>query len=267
MAIFNSKICIVSGHYPSGIFFAEITKKLLINYSETNQYDLYYDSETEVEHITSELHFRRCLIIKKASKAFPKAEWYIWLDTDIYVRVIDRKIEGCIDLSNKNILYHLFHEKPWIFPVNTGVKIVNKNALHLEEEVYSKRNNCPFPYEQKLIVEDILPKYKDKIIIHNPEKLNCIYGLHDTSNALFVHVCNRSELDRNLIILKSTKEFFKANKEINSSKYKKYFYWFVIINRIQKTSKSILLAKDLVLQGKTKVIVRTLKDRLLYLNK
>ena len=258
----NSKICIVSGHYPSGVFFAEMTKDLLIKYSNINEYDLYYDSETEVDQITSELHFRRCLIIKKASEAFPEAEWYIWLDTDIYVKTLDKKIEDCIDLSNKNILYHLFHEKPWEFPINTGVKILSKNALHLEEEIYSKRINCTFPFEQKIISEEILPRHKDKIIIHDPEKLNCIYGLHDSENALFIHLCNRSELDRNLIILKNNKEVLKANKEVYSSKYNKYFYWFIIVNKIQKTNKVILLTKDLVIQGKIKIVMRGIISRL-----
>ena len=79
----NSKICFVSGHYPKGVFFTDLTKRLLVNYCNLNDYDLYYDDFTKVDHVISEFHFRRCLIIKKASEAFPNADWYIWLDTDI----------------------------------------------------------------------------------------------------------------------------------------------------------------------------------------
>lgn len=44
--------------------------------------------------------------------------------------------------------FYLFHERPWPYPVNTGVKIVNRDALELEEEVWSLRNTepwCQFP--------------------------------------------------------------------------------------------------------------------------
>jgi hypothetical protein len=152
------------------------------------------------------LHYRRCISIINASKKYPETEWFVWLDSDIYVNK-DIKIENIIDLSNKNILYHLFHEKPWIYPINTGVKILNKNALKYEKEIYDLRNTNPwnkFPYEQKTLAEYILPKIQGKYIIHDPYIMNCIVKLYPEklNDALFIHMCNMNINERNLFIIK-----------------------------------------------------------------
>jgi len=235
----RSKICIVSGHFPAGVLFAEITRLNLIEYAATHQYDLYYDSETPVPKVVSELHFRRCLLLKKASEVFPEAEWYIWLDTDIYVQAMDRRIEEFIYLSDQNILYHVFNEKPYHFPVNTGVKLVNRKVIHWEDEIYSRRENCPFPYEQKVVIDYIVPKYKDKVVIHDPETMNCLYGTHDHHSALFVHVCGRSEVNRNLIILRNTKKLLKNRPEILQSPYYQNYYYTYTKNYILKIIQSV----------------------------
>lgn len=232
------KICIVSGHYPEGVLFAELTKNILKEYAETHQYDLYYDSQTPVPNIVSELHFRRCLLLKKASVAFPDAEWYIWLDTDIYIQAMDKRIEEFIDLSDPRIFYHVFNEKPWGFPVNTGVKLVNRKVIHWEDEIYALRENCAFPYEQKLVIEYIIPKYTSQVFVHDPEKMNCLYGTHDHTAALFVHVCSRSKVNRNLIILRNTRKLLKPNSKSIQNKYYKKFYYYYITNYILKITQA-----------------------------
>lgn len=164
----------------------------------------------------------------KASEMFPEAEWFIWLDTDIYVQFLDKRIEEFIDLSNPKILYHLFHERPKGYPVNTGVKIVHKNAIPWEMEIYAQRENCPFPFEQKVVWEYIVPKYKDQVLVHDPYHLNCILGKHDTSSALFVHVCGNTAINRNFKILKNTKKVFRSRPQIlKTSYYKNYYYHFL----------------------------------------
>ena len=266
LLIMNSKICFVSGHYPKGVFFTDLTKRLLVNYCNLNDYDLYYDDFTKVDHVISEFHFRRCLIIKKASEAFPNADWYIWLDTDIYIKTPEKRIESFIDLNQSNILYHLFHEKPWEYPINTGVKIVSKNALKIEDEIYSMRMGCPFPYEQKIMVDYVLPKYNNQIIIHDPENLNSIYRIHDNTNALFIHVCNTSELDRNLIILNKTRHFFKQNPIIRQSKYYKYYYGFIFLSKYQKLKRKTIRFKILIMNGKFKHILNIMSNKFKRLN-
>jgi len=240
------KICIVSGHYPSGVLFAELTRNILKEYAETHQYDLYYDSETPVPNIVSELHFRRCLLLKKAAEVYPKSEWYIWLDTDIYIQAMDKRIEEFIDLSDPTILYHVFNEKPWGFPVNTGVKLVNRKAIHWEDEIYAMRKDCKFPYEQKLVIDYIVPKYGSQVIIHDPETMNCLYGTHDHTKALFVHVCSRSQANRNLIILNNTRKLLKNNPKILDNRYYRNFYYFQTKNYILK----IVQAANRLLKGK-----------------
>ncbi|TDQ18891.1 galactosyl transferase GMA12/MNN10 family protein [Algoriphagus boseongensis] len=224
------KICLVSGHYPSGVLFAELTRLSLEEYAKTHGYDLYYDAETPVPSKVSELHFRRCLLLLKASEKYPDAEWYIWLDTDIYVQFMDRRIEEFIDLSDPNILYHLFHERPKGFPVNTGVKLVHRSAIHWEQEIHDMRHDCPFPFEQKIVAEHIIPKYKEKIIVHDPYYLNCILGKHDTSGALFVHVCGNSEANRNVKILKNTRKIYQSRKHLLQTPHYQKFYFHFLTN-------------------------------------
>lgn len=231
-------ICIVSGHYPKGVLFAELTENILREYAQTHGYDLYYDSETAVPFEVSELHFRRCLLLSKAAEAFPDAEWYLWLDTDIYVQAMDRRIEEFIDLGDPGVLYHVFHEKPWGYPVNTGVKLVHRDAIHWEDEIYAQRKNCPFPYEQKLVIDYIVPKYGNQVVIHDPEKLNCLYGTHDHRAALFVHVCSRSEVNRNLIVLKNTRSLLKGRGRLLDNRYYRNFLFYYTKNYILKITQA-----------------------------
>lgn len=234
----KKKICIVSGHYPKGVLFAELTENVLREYARIHGYDLYYDSETPVPFVVSELHFRRCLLMKKASEAFPDADWYLWLDTDIYIQAMDRRIEEFIDLSDPSVLYHVFHEKPWGFPVNTGVKLVHRKAIHWEDEIYAQRENCPFPFEQKLVIDYIVPKYGSHVVIHDPYQLNCLYGTHDHRLALFVHVCGRSAVNRNLIVLKNTRSLLKDNPNIINNKYYRNFYFYFSKNYLLKITQA-----------------------------
>ena len=216
----KDKITIVSGHYPNNIYFAKETKKILKKYCFNNNYNFYYDNSKDItEYKIHHLHYKRCLSLINANKKYPKTVWFVWLDSDIYVNK-NYKIEKIIDINNTNILYHLFHEKPWIYPINTGVKILHKNALIYEEQIYNLRNTKPwneFPYEQKTLAEYILPKIKGKYIIHDPYIMNCIIKLYPDkiNDALFIHMCNMTENERNLFIIKQ-------------KLFKNLFYIFII---------------------------------------
>lgn len=226
----KNKITIVSGHYPNNIYFANETKKILKNYCLYNNYNFFYDNSKDIiEYELHHLHYRRCVSIINASKKYNNTQWFVWLDSDIYVNKNDR-IEDIINLDDTNILYHLFHERPWIYPINTGVKIVNINALIYEKQIYKLRNTelyKQFPYEQKALAEYILPKIKGKYIIHDPYIMNCIIKLYPNklNNALFIHMCNMSEIERNFFIIKK-----KIKKFIYSLLIK--IYIFLMINII-----------------------------------
>jgi hypothetical protein len=219
-----SEIVILSGHYPQTTEYAMLTKKIIMKYCNLNQYDFFYDNSEPEETSISSLHFRRSSIIQNAHIKFQTAKWFIWLDSDVYVNKFDMKIESCIDLSDDTILYHLFHESPWgCYPINTGVKIVNRKAICYEKEVWDLRNTYPwnqFPFEQKTIYEYILPKISGKYRIHNPYVLNCIIKAYPTmvEDALFVHMCGTPEPERNIIIQKYVNEKsikFDENKKRN----------------------------------------------------
>lgn len=200
----KSDIVLVSGHWPLDISFAINTKKTIEYYCSLHKYNFYYDtvepSEKEVYH----LHFRRCDILKRAAIEFPNAKWFVWLDTDIFVNRMDLSIESVIDLSDTNILYHLFYEteKNKII-VNTGVKFVSKEAISIESEIWDLRNDDlwkQFPYEQKVINEKIIPEYSDRIMIHDPHILNCIDSIYPIKAGLFVHLCARTNEYRNTVM-------------------------------------------------------------------
>lgn len=200
-----SNIVFVSGHYPLDTYFSIKTRELFTKYTEKNNYNFYYDETEVTENYTSSLHFRRCISIKDASLKYPDAKWFVWVDSDVYVNSekMDMKLENYIDLSNENILYHLFHESPWgCYPINTGVKIVNRKALIYEAEIWDLRNTNPwntFPYEQKTLYEYVLPKLnKNEYIIHDPYVLNCITQAYPDKikDALFIHMCGMTSEER-----------------------------------------------------------------------
>jgi hypothetical protein len=199
----EKNIVFVSGHFPIDTYYATKTRLSIEKYTQKHGYNFYYNEEDPEDTTPCILHFYRSLIMQKASIKFPDATWFIWLDSDVYVNNYDMKVEEQIDLTNTNILYHLFHENNWgSYPINTGVKIVNKNALKYEEIVWSLRNTYPyntFPFEQKTVYEYILPIIPNQYIIHDPYILNCIIKAYPDKiqNALFLHMCATPESERN----------------------------------------------------------------------
>lgn len=201
------EIVFVSGHYPRDTYYAQQTRKSFEKYTKMHGYNYYYDEEPVVTETDKHvLHFRRCSIICKASVEYPNAKWFVWVDSDVYVNNYLMKVEDQLNLNDSSILYHLFHENNWgCYPINTGVKFVNRNALKYEEETWSLRNTEPwrqFPYEQKTIYEHILPKITGKYIIHDPYVLNCITQAYPdmVPSCLFAHMCAYTTEERNQII-------------------------------------------------------------------
>lgn len=203
-----SKIILFSGHFPSNTFFPKLTRKTFEEYCKIHNYKYYYEESEPLEKDTHSLHFRRSLIIQKVNELYPDAEWYVSFDSDVYVNNKNIRIEDKIDLSNNDILYHLFHERPWgCYPINTGVKFVNKKAIEYEKEIWRLRNTDPwntFPFEQKVVYEYILPKIPNKYIIHDPYVLNCMTEAYPDKikDSLFTHMCGMSEQNRNEYIKK-----------------------------------------------------------------
>ena len=118
------------------------------------------------------------------------------------------KVEDVLDLTDNRILYHLFHEAGgWgQFPINTGVKFVNREALEWEKTTWELRNTEPwnqYPFEQKTIYEYVLPLIGiDRYIIHDPYLLNCIIKAYPdrVEKSIFAHMCASSEEERNNIM-------------------------------------------------------------------
>lgn len=197
-------ITILSGHFPKEIEYVRKTKELVEEYCSIHGYNFYYEESEPLETEEHALHFRRSWICQQAAEKFPNTEWFLWLDSDVYVNPNNKNkpITSFIDLSDPNILYHTFHEAPWgRYPINTGVKFVHKNTLELEKIVWGLRNEAPwntFPYEQKTIYEYMFPRIPGRYIIHDPHTLNCIvkaYPEH-VKYALFVHMCGSSREER-----------------------------------------------------------------------
>jgi hypothetical protein len=173
-------------------------------YTVLHNYRYFYDEDTSAsETEMNALHFKRCVSLQLAFNKFPDAKWFVWVDSDVFVKNYHLRVEDFIDLTDENILYHTFHEAPWgIYPINTGVKFVNRSAMKYEEELWSLRNKFPWPYEQKALYEHIFPKIPGQYRIHDPYVLNCITKAYPDriNNALFLHMCACSEDERNQIM-------------------------------------------------------------------
>jgi len=197
----DAQIVFVSGHYPE-VDYSRKTRNLFADYTMRHKYEFYYDEEIPTETKMHQLHFRRCQTILNAAQKFLNAQWFVWVDSDVLVNRPEERLESHIDLSDTTILYHLFHEKPYSYPINTGVKIVNRAALPYEKEIYDLRNNARWtkhPYEQNVMARHILKKKNIKYKIHDPYILNCIVKIHHEhiQTAVFVHMCNMTLEERN----------------------------------------------------------------------
>jgi len=206
----NINIVFVSGHHPKKTYFAIKTRATFEKYTRKHGYGFYYDEDapTEEDSNIRALHYRRCVSIRKAATLYPTAKWFVWVDSDVYVNNYFAKVENIIDLNDHRILYHLFHEDGgWgQFPINTGVKFVNREAIEWEDKVWELRNTNPwtqYPFEQKTIYEYVLPRIgEDRYIIHDPYLLNCIIKAYPdkVERSVFVHMCACSEEERNSIM-------------------------------------------------------------------
>ena len=209
----------MSSHYPKTVYFAQKTKESIEKYTKIHGYGFYYEEEEPTETNMHQLHYYRSYVVQKCAKKYSFAKWFVWLDSDVYVNNYDMKIENHLNL-NEDYIYHLFYEKDWgCYPINTGVKFIHRNALKHEEEIWSLRNTPPwneFPFEQKNTYENILPKIVGQYKIHDPYVLNCIVKAYPDKlkYALFHHMCNMTETERNNIINKHI-----MNKHIQNETY------------------------------------------------
>ena len=204
-----NNIVFVSGHHPRKTYFSIKTRATFEKYTRKHGYGFYYDEEPPPEEYCNirSLHYRRCVSIRKASVLYPDAKWFVWVDSDVYVNNYNAKVEHILDLNDGNILYHLFHERGWgQFPINTGVKFVNREALEWEDVIWGLRNTDPwtkYPFEQKAMYEYVLPRIdKMRYKIHDPYILNCITKAYPdkVERSVFAHMCACSEEERNLIM-------------------------------------------------------------------
>jgi len=202
-------IVFVSGHYPASTPFAMATRRSFEDYAARHGYGHYYDDSLPETTETHELHYRRCLSLNAAARKFPGARWFVWTDSDVFVNKPDCRVESLIDLSDHTYMYHLFHEDAWPFPINTGVKFVNRDALPIELEIHGLRNTAEgkmFPFEQRAMFHHVLPRIPGRYKIHDPYVLNhilyqsnCNYT-HSHHDALFIHICGRSTSQRNKVM-------------------------------------------------------------------
>ena len=213
----QKNIVFVSAHHPRKTYFAIKTRATFTKYTNKHGYGFYYDEEEP--NVTGEdkedsnatmraLHYRRCVSIQKAAAEYPAAKWFVWVDSDVYVNNYAVKVEDVIDLTDYSILYHLFHEDGgWgQFPINTGVKFVNREALEWEAMVWELRDTDPwtqYPFEQKTVYEYVLPRIgSDRYKIHDPYVLNCITKAYPdkVERSVFAHMCACTEEERNSIM-------------------------------------------------------------------
>lgn len=231
----GSQITLVSGHWPLDVYFARQTRSSIETYAKQHGYGLFYSEQPPQDSSVRGLHYERCNILQKAGEMFPDSTWFVWLDTDVFVHRTDLRIESQLDLEDDRFLYHLFHEQPREYPINTGVKFVHRDALVHEKALYEIKNSPPWnewPYEQKAMVEYLLPRIPGRYSINDPRVLNRIVFDHpfDLNDSIFLHLCGTPTLTRNIIM-------FLRKHGITSP----FVYLFLhVIKRIFRKSLSIL---------------------------
>ena len=202
-------IVVMNAHYGESTF-AEQCKNSVKAYAELHGYGFYHEPASAFPGDPSKphhFHFWRSYVIQNAARAFPDARWFLWLDSDIYVNVRTKhiKLEDLIELD-PFMLYYTTHERPWgIDCINTGFKLVNRDALGYEAEIWASRDMHPFntfTFEQFTLWRKIFPRIISRFTILGNKQLNCIIKAYRDkpdilANGLFMHMCNMSLSERN----------------------------------------------------------------------
>jgi hypothetical protein len=205
-----SQIVIMNGHIGDHKFAARC-KESVQAYAKLHKYSFFGANQSDFPGDTKksyQFHYWRSYIIQEAAAKFPLAKWFLWLDSDIYVnnKTKDTKLEDLVDL-NPEMLYYTTHERPMgIDLVNTGFKLVNRNALEFEKIIWECRENKPIhTCEQYVLWKKIFPLIYGKFCILPTEKLNCIIkhfrnNSQVLENGLFMHMCSIYQEDRDVLI-------------------------------------------------------------------
>ena len=203
-----SDIVIMNAHYGKTTFAPKCSASIE-KYAKKHGYNFYRAKEEDFPGDPTKnhhLHMWRSLIIQDAAAQFKDAQWFLWLDSDIFVNPKkDYRLEDLIEFDPR-MLYYTTHERPWgIDIINTGFKIVNREALKYEEEIWSLRDTHPwntFTFEQKTLWGKIFPQIPGRFCVLDDQVLNCIVkAFRDhpriMDNSLFIHLCNMSLDERN----------------------------------------------------------------------
>jgi hypothetical protein len=204
----SDHIVIMNAHY--GVCtFAETCKNSVQTYAALHGYHFFHQPASEFPGNPAnsyEFHFWRSYVVQRAAEAFPGAKWFLWLDSDIYVNATQQntRLQDLIEFD-PYILYYTTDEKPWgIDIINTGFKLVNRDALKYEEEIWQCRDTTPwntFTFEQLTLWNKIFPQIPGRYCIKENKKLNCIIKAYRNTpylaEGLFIHMCNMSKEERN----------------------------------------------------------------------
>lgn len=206
MYISNDKITVITYYYPiEKDYCSQVCQASIRKYCETRGYNFYLNNIPPVDNLKTTPYFMRLYLTSEAMKVFPDTEWFLWLDSDVYIENYEMLIQDQIDLD-PNYKYHLFHERPWSYMINSGVKFIHRDALINEEEQFEMRTNERYDgrnriHDQLATIDYITTKMQGQFKIHDPYILNCIYFIHKehVSTALFIHLagakpsgCNRN---------------------------------------------------------------------------
>lgn len=212
MKINPNNITIFTYYYPNNNYSALVCQESIRKYCLIHGYNFYLSITVPYNDDIILRYFMKLKVIEEAIIAFPETEWFLWLDSDIYIENYDMKIEENIDFSGKT-KYHFFHEKPWGFKLNSGVRFIHKSDIQHELSIFSFYETGKYSektaYEQGAII-DYLSNIKDEYLIHDPYILNCIYFIHKkyVKRALFIHLAGAHlfGVDRNIYMENINKE-------------------------------------------------------------
>jgi hypothetical protein len=204
-----TNIVILHGHVGE-CTFADLCRSSKETYANIHGYQFYHEPASSFPGDTLKsyhMHFWRSLIVQRAAAAHPNSQWFVWLDSDMYVNKerSQTRLEDLVEFDPW-MLYYTTHEKPWgIDLINTGFKVIHREALKYEEEIWSCRDTMPwntFTFEQLTLWNKIFPQIPGRYCIKDNKELNCLIKAYKTQpdvlkNGVFMHMCNMTLEERN----------------------------------------------------------------------
>ena len=166
--------------------YLKISKQLCKKYSELHDYDYKFITIDSTENIKMAWS-KKLDIIYKELKSLPENEYLVYIDTDIFINLYNKKLEEYIEEDKYQIYIG-------VDSTNTG----NKLVLHLISKIFDKQ------YNESMSLYSYLTNTK------------CTFEHCSTYDELFQLIVNPYGFNSGFIIIKNTKLMLELIQDSNN---------------------------------------------------